>query len=488
MDFNGDNRLIQFHHHIDQGGEQLASEDPKYILIDVDALDNVALTSGGPYIMAVQVQHLAKIIPQINRFDPNMISIIVPLVSSRFKHFYNVYSHIVPTIRARLWISVDQDSFIDQYLLQKLCHDRTLNIFVRQFNVHLLTIMLGNHHGDLLFADHSLITPTKNLLDRRNRLNRHNDLIINPLNPLVNDLDIPVYQTFRKDRNKYHKYQQAIELAINDLCSKYDEFNPLNVLIIGPGLGDLVDITYKLSSSDNPIKITIIEKNHKVLPYLTRLNQEHWNHQVELMDDDVRNLTDFITTRGFDLIISEMLGSFGCNELFPEILLDIHLKIMIPNVVTAFISPIYSPLITTNGTTNWTSPFLNNLTNYYQLSDLHELWNWDYSEDIREGYNESELKIQMKIGGTINGIMGVFQADLYGDNIITNAKTYPIMFSDNYCKSWYPMIFPIDKLVVERDEIITVKFTRHSKLTVWYTWEVNGVKYNEDGVFSMGLC
>ena len=50
---------------------------------------------------------------------------------------------------------------------------------------------------------------------------------------------------------------------------------------------------------------------------LSLFREEHWGDLVEIICKDVREIKDL---EKVDIILSELLGSFGDNELAPEIL------------------------------------------------------------------------------------------------------------------------------------------------------------------------
>jgi type II protein arginine methyltransferase len=75
------------------------------------------------------------------------------------------------------------------------------------------------------------------------------------------------------------------------------------------------------------------------------LKRNVWGETVEIIDTDMRTLTNYDKT--VDIIVSELLGSFGDNELSPECLdsTSIFLKddgISIPYRYRSYISPVQS--------------------------------------------------------------------------------------------------------------------------------------------------
>lgn len=367
---------------------------------------------------------------KLSTFKPNW-SIILPL------------GEVGPDLKSsgvKLWFMID-DSFVDEFVARKMVMEMSLNLIITKFNPVLEIVLLKTND---IITDLDISS-----LERKiNHLYRFHEYIIEPLNPLIENLDLLVYETFQKDQFKYDQYEEAIALAINDLKTTISD---PKVLVIGAGKGGLVHRAFKYSHN-----ITIIEKNPKVLPYLEDQNRIHWQDKVTIHAGDVRKFD----CEPYDLVISEMIGSFGCNEMFPEIL-HLHNKIVIPSQVQTMIS-------LTNTLMRHEKPYLNNMKMYYPLTNHEKLWEFDYPGD-NETDKYVELEMNIQISGSINSIMGVFESDLYGGISITNLKT------KNYCKSWFPMVFPIDPFEVEKGETVKIEFWRHSGLT--YRWKINNREY-----------
>jgi protein arginine N-methyltransferase 5 len=60
-----------------------------------------------------------------------------------------------------------------------------------------------------------------------------------------------------------------------------------------------------------------IEKNPNAYVHLLRHNRDSWNGQVTVIKSDMRSWNPPFVV---DILISELLGSFGDNELSPECL------------------------------------------------------------------------------------------------------------------------------------------------------------------------
>ena len=144
------------------------------------------------------------------------------------------------------------------------------------------------------------------------------------------------------------RYQESIECALEDkielgqlLVDKKDHQKTiLNALIfvVGAGRGPLVKASITAISNINnknkqvqvKAKIIAVEKNPSAVIFLHSLKCSHadWN-VVEVVECDMRfaSQNDILSRiisgdkeKRADIIVSELLGSFGDNELSPECL------------------------------------------------------------------------------------------------------------------------------------------------------------------------
>ncbi len=77
---------------------------------------------------------------------------------------------------------------------------------------------------------------------------------------------------------------------------------------------------------------------------MLNLKKDLWGDSVNVVASDMR---DWTAPNKADIIVSELLGSFGCNELSPECLYGAQnlLKddgISIPSKYTSYIAPVQS--------------------------------------------------------------------------------------------------------------------------------------------------
>ena len=211
----------------------------------------------------------------------------------------------------------------------------------------------------------------------------YQDYLQIPLQPLTDNLESMTYEVFEKDPVKYDLYEQAIRKALRDWADQRKATSgpdgKVVVVVAGAGRGPLVTRALKASRAENvPIDMWAVEKNPNAYVLLLRHNRERWKRQVRLEQSDMRSWkgpwrTDFSPTPAeasriaatppevaptkkyyqVDILISELLGSFGDNELSPECLdgiLHVLAKphgISIPQSYTAWLTPIAAPRLHT---------------------------------------------------------------------------------------------------------------------------------------------
>lgn len=170
-----------------------------------------------------------------------------------------------------------------------------------------------------------------------------------PLEPLRDSLHAHTYRNFEQDIAKYNLYEKAIRLALERLSPRIE---PIRLAVVGAGRGPLVDAVLTAGRSG---PIIIIEKNADALDTLRyRLRCEWHPHsaQITILDGDASHLKPpFPCT----VVVSELLASFGDNELCPEILNSMRKHgwyeenaINTPQSYCSFLMPCYAPQIRDN--------------------------------------------------------------------------------------------------------------------------------------------
>ncbi|KAI1305513.1 methyltransferase-like protein [Xylaria venustula] len=200
-----------------------------------------------------------------------------------------------------------------------------------------------------------------------NTLTNFQDWLQSPLQPLSDNLESVTYEVFEGDPVKYNQYELAIEEALREWSElKKPTSSPDGEVVIavaGSGRGPLVTRALRASETTGvPVKVWAVEKNPNAYVYLLRQNQTIWDGKVTVVKTDMRAWKGPVlstssspssssdTTHGkVDILVSELLGSFGDNELSPECLDGIqHVLapehgISIPHSYTAHVSLISTP-------------------------------------------------------------------------------------------------------------------------------------------------
>lgn len=192
------------------------------------------------------------------------------------------------------------------------------------------------------------------------------DWLQSPLQPLSDNLESATYEMFEGDPVKYNLYEEAMFQAMSEwkklgkpTSSLKGDNAELVVTVAGAGRGPLVTRALRASErSGMPIQMWAVEKNQNAYVYLLRQNDTVWGGRVTVVKTDMRDWTG-PRPQGYagsappkvDILVTELLGSFGDNELSPECIDGIqkHIArphgISIPESYTAWLSPIATPKI-----------------------------------------------------------------------------------------------------------------------------------------------
>ena len=359
----------------------------------------------------------------------------------------------------------------------------------------------------------------------------YQDYLQAPLQPLSDNLESVTYEVFEKDPVKYDWYERAINGALHDwIANQKPGSGPdsrVVVAVAGAGRGPLVTRALKAAvEAKATIELWAVEKNPNAYVLLQKRNQDSWAGQVMVIKSDMRSwkgprrygrqdashgslqdglsehdmLIDGEDDRGIsygkvDILISELLGSFGDNELSPEcldgaqhVLNPVH-GISIPASYTAHLTPIAAPRLhaeiklrsDTDPATPET-PHVVMLHSYANLSTIssashplqpviHQAWEFFHPvpstalavSSLRregglsggsggqmsnsEGSNEhnarvARLRFPCAWRGACDGLAGYFEAKLWGD---VELSTRPDLIDQKSPDmiSWFPIFFPL---------------------------------------------
>lgn len=308
----------------------------------------------------------------------------------------------------------------------------------------------------------------------------YHDYLQAPLQPLQDDLESQTYETFEKDPVKYVQYEEAIYRCLQDQVAA-GKPTPLTAMVVGAGRGPLV-VAVRSASSRAKIDVQIwaVEKNpNAVVTLRHRCKLEGWTN-VEVVSEDMRFWS---APRKANLIVSELLGSFGDNELSPECLDGAQRflaqdGVCIPGKYTSFLTPVT------------TTKLWNDVKNYSDLAHFETAYvvkfhqafyptkaikpcftfshpNWELSSNDRY----AEIDFTAEVDSLVHGFAGYFHCDLYaGLSVSINPDSYSEgMFS------WFPIYFPLRMPVSLKagDQLKSHWWRCHNDKKVWYEWAIS---------------
>lgn len=318
-----------------------------------------------------------------------------------------------------------------------------------------------------------------------------------PLQPLYDNLDSYTYEQFETDPIKYHAYQKAIELALIDKVPNEEiTTKVVIIMVVGAGRGPLVRAALNASKkTEIKTKILIIEKNPNAILSLKALSEEIWlDENIEVISSDIR---DFNPVEKADILVSELLGSFGDNELSPECLqaAQKHLKsngISIPSKSTSYISPSMSskaynnvrmfPLLKTQRnitisyamqSENYYGVYLKNIYHIDEPKSLFEFVHPNFEKNV-DFTRFKTLNFTAKIDCVLHGYSGYFDTILYKE---VTLSIHPMNHTPGLI-SWFAIYFPIsDPQQLKAGDEIEVNFWRcENNRKVWYEWNTSQPK------------
>lgn len=334
-------------------------------------------------------------------------------------------------------------------------------------------------------------------------------ILQSPLEPLVDNLQNETYKIFEQDSFKYEQYERAFIKALIDLKKNWNssKSEKPHILFLGPGRGPLIDRFYSalsfLKISPLDFIITAIEKNPNVMITLKQKNIQHWDSNVNVINVDSR---DYIhlqyrkQTPKFNMVISELIGSFGCNELMPECIDSISIPelcendcIFIPQDLHCFISPVFSPKLWKLASSTFIDKlYVPMIPEMEVLCDSpKEVWKFvskvtpsnteiNTSDKLltpnKHNSRQCRLSFEPKRKGSVHGLAGFFSSTLYSDIAVSNLPKPPDVVDS---VSWLPAFLPFETPLNLYDGHEVSLFIRRvcSSDSVWYEWSVECFLY-----------
>ncbi|GBE88024.1 PRMT5-domain-containing protein [Sparassis latifolia] len=326
----------------------------------------------------------------------------------------------------------------------------------------------------------------------------YQDYLQAPLQPLMDNLQSVTYNTFEQDPVKYKQYEQAIFSALSDWRSR----EKIVICVAGAGRGPLVArCVAALKRARRDAYIYAIEKNPNAYVTLQERRQREWGDKVQLVFGDMRS----VEVPPVDILVSELLGSFGDNELSPECL-DGAMRflkadgISIPASYTAHIAPLSSSKLfheTRVGHEEKATetPYVVMFQAINILSgngggisgkcgpQVQECWEFEHprrdvvlderglpftnSHNIRS----AQLTFHIPHAGVLHGLAGYFEAILYR-NIGLSIHPDRMHHVSKDMLSWFPIFFPFkEPLYLPTNSELHVSIWRlTNERQVWYEW------------------
>lgn len=320
---------------------------------------------------------------------------------------------------------------------------------------------------------HDLIDSVKELIVRT-PISRHLTIFQNPMETIGVNLSSFAYEVLETDQSKYLLYKKAIHSAISNLI-KHKSMDSIVVAVIGAGRGPLVECAMQCGIRN----LYIVERNPSAIEFL-KSKLDEWMPRVahiELFGQDIRKLS----LPKVDIVVSELLGSIGDNELAPECLynwkniIDNQFGVVIPQMYSSVFVPIMSDYLWAKAVNEHKLQQILVIpidTSIY-LSKPQIGLTFNYSLEQNEPstlYLRKSIVFKSAIDGICHGMGGWFSATLYGD---VSFSTSPI--DDNSgVFSWFPVFIPFSRpFEVTKDQEIEFIFERKGDLEkVWYEWSI----------------
>ncbi|XP_071958231.1 protein arginine N-methyltransferase 5-like [Antedon mediterranea] len=311
----------------------------------------------------------------------------------------------------------------------------------------------------------------------------YEDYLQCPLQPLSDNLESQTYEIFEKDPVKYTQYQKAVYTALLDRVPAEEKDTTVSVvMVLGAGRGPLVSASLRAAEqAQRKIKVYAVEKNPNAVVTLQALQDEMWADHVTVVFQDMR---EWEAPEKADIIVSELLGSFGDNELSPECLdgAQKFLKdnaISIPCNYTSYLSPVMSHKLYNEvrlckerdkpQDAHFETPYVVRLHNVNVLADAVPVFTFCHPrKDMKDNKRYKSIEFDISESAVLHGFAGYFDTVLYAD---IKLSTEPSTYSDGMF-SWFPIFFPIKEPIdVHKDCKLQVHFWRNvTTRNVWYEW------------------
>ncbi|KAF9984695.1 hypothetical protein BGZ75_003734 [Mortierella antarctica] len=357
-----------------------------------------------------------------------------------------------------------------------------------EFSDDMLQQMLSSPHADYVRYLHRT-QETLGVIDQF--ATGYQDYLQAPLQPLQDNLESSTYETFEKDPIKYQQYELAVERALLDRPVPSNGKPDVTVImVVGAGRGPLVNCSLRAAEkAGREVRVYAVEKNPNAFVTIQNMKAALWGDRVTIVFSDMRT---WKAPEKADILVSELLGSFGDNELSPECLdgAQKFLKpegISIPANYTAFVAPmasnkLHADVSAYKDLAHFETSYVVMFKAISLLAQPKPIWVFEHpnrteipldNDPLSNHHNirSGSIEFTSETSGMVHGVAGYFESVLYKDVMLSiNPATHsPGMFS------WFPIYFPIKTpLFVPAKAQVVLDFWRLTDTRkVWYEWRVS---------------
>ena len=295
-----------------------------------------------------------------------------------------------------------------------------------------------------------------------------------PMETISVNLPSYSYEIFEADKQKYFLYQMSIQKAVEKLKEK-KEIDKIILAVVGAGRGPLVDCAVRCGIKN----IFIVEKNPSAIELLKQRknNGDFPKETVKIFSGDFRNIS---FPEKVDILVSELLGSIGDNELAPECLQFCENKInkengiIIPQSFSSVFVPIMSEFLWTKALNE--NKFQNILVIPLEtalfIADCQVGFEFFYPDKkkLNKLYDRKHITFSVNYDCVCHGIGGWFNSVLFDD---VKLSTSPIDGNSDIF-SWFPVFIPFENpfKVSSGQKIEFIIERKGNNQKVWYEWTV----------------
>eukprot|EP00879_Flechtneria_rotunda_P016657 GHRR01017430.1.p1 GENE.GHRR01017430.1~~GHRR01017430.1.p1 ORF type:complete len:276 (+),score=71.38 GHRR01017430.1:581-1408(+) len=256
-------------------------------------------------------------------------------------------------------------------------------------------------------------------------------------------------------------------------------------MVVGAGRGPLVRASLAAAAEvKRKLRVYAVEKNPAAIVHIQAMVDSHgWQDKVSIIAQDMR---EWQPPELADILVSELLGSFGDNELSPECLDGAQrlLKpdgISIPCSYTSFLAPItttklYDAVKAYKDLEHFETPYVVKLHRYCALSAPQEVFtfthpDWEQPTDNSRAVTLRFLRPEADGVGVLHGFAGYFESVLYPG---VTLNTHPPTHTSNMF-SWFPIFFPLREpmMLPAGADVVAHMWRGCGKHKVWYEWAVS---------------